>query len=117
MDRAELEQRTKRFGLRVLKLGRAMMKGDVGRILARQVIRSGTSIGANYRAAGRARSRAEFVSKLGVAEEEADETVYWLELIMADEQLVKADRIADLLDEAKQLTAIIAAARMRAKRN
>ena len=69
--------RTKRFALRILKLFRSLPKTEEARILGRQLLRSGTSIGANYRAACRARSRAEFIAKLGIVLEEADETVFW----------------------------------------
>ena len=77
----ELQERTRRFALRVIKLYRSLPKTDEARILGKQVLRSGTSIGANYRAACRARSRAEFVAKLGIVLEEADETAFWLELM------------------------------------
>ena len=76
------------------------------RVLSRQLLRSGTSVGANYRAARRARSDAEFVSKLGIVEEEADETTYWLELL-ADAGCVKPHRLDDLIKEANELLAIV----------
>jgi four helix bundle protein len=75
----ELQGRTRRFALRIIKLYRSLPKTDEARILGKQVLRSGTSIGANYRAACRARSRTEFVAKLGIVLEEADETAFWLE--------------------------------------
>jgi four helix bundle protein len=76
-DFEELQSRTKRFALRVVKLYRSLPKSNEARILGKQLLRSGTSIGANYRAACRARSRAEFIAKLGIVLEEADETAFW----------------------------------------
>lgn len=81
MEKAELLARTKTFSLRILKLVDHLPRTAGGRAIATQLVRSGTSVGANYRAACRARSRAEFSAKLGVVAEECDETVYWLELI------------------------------------
>jgi four helix bundle protein len=101
----ELQQRTKRFALRILKLYRSLPKNDECRILGKQILRSGTSIGANYRAASRARSRAEFVAKLGVVLEEADETTFWLEL-MQDAGIFSDKRLESLLGEANELVAI-----------
>jgi four helix bundle protein len=84
--------------------------------IGNQLVRSGTSVGANYRAACRGRSKAEFIAKLGTVEEEADESAYWLELIV-DAGLMKQRRIVSLLNEANELTAIIAASRLTASRN
>jgi four helix bundle protein len=78
----DLRLRTKQFALRILRLYRALPAKEEARILGRQVLRSGTSVGANYRAACRARSRAEFIAKLGIVLEEVDETVFWLELLL-----------------------------------
>src|SRR5438105_4991357 len=104
----DLKQRTKQFALRVLKLVDALPKSRAGGIVAGQLIRCGTSVGSNYRAACRARSRAEFVAKLGTVEEEADESAFWMEVIVDDgmkvERLVRA-----LRTEAEQLTRIIVA--------
>lgn len=111
MDRKEMQARTKRFALRILTLARALPWKDAGgRAIADQVVRCGTPVGANYRAACRARSRKEFLAKLGVVEEEADETCFWLELIIEGE-LLKPDRIQPLLEEANELVAIIVATR------
>ncbi|MEA3213235.1 MAG: hypothetical protein QOE70_6292 [Chthoniobacter sp.] len=105
MDKIELKERTKAFGLRVLKLVRHL-PGDVpGDVVARQLTRSGLSVGANYRSACRGRSRAEFLSKLGVVLEEADESAYWLEIIIEDGML-PASKVTALLQEANELTAI-----------
>lgn len=95
MTPEELKVRTKTFGLRILKLVAALPASAPTRIIGNQILRSGTSVGANYRAACRARSRADFASKLAIAEGEADETLYWLELL-AESGLVKPERLADL---------------------
>ena len=110
MKSAELQQRTKGFALRVLKLIEQLPNTIGGRVLANQVARSATSIGANYRAACRARSRAEFASKLGTVAEEADESLYWLELIR-DGNFVAEKKLASLVSEADELTAIFTAGR------
>lgn len=93
-----------------MKLVDALPRSIQGRAVANQIIRSATSVAANYRAACRARSRAEFIAKLGVVEEEADETAFWLELIM-DSVLLTEERIRSLLSEAGELVAIMAASR------
>jgi four helix bundle protein len=112
---AELQQRTKSFALRVLKLIEHLPNSIAGRILANQLARSGTSVGANYRAACRARSRAEFASKLGTVAEEADESLYWLELIR-DGHFIGHKRIASLVSEADEITAIFTSGRRSASR-
>jgi four helix bundle protein len=104
----EMKRRTKQFALRIMRLVAALPRDLVARDLGRQLLRSGTSVGANYRSACRGRSRAEFASKVGVAEEEADESAYWLELVV-EGQLLSAARVAPLLQEANELTAILAA--------
>jgi four helix bundle protein len=104
----ELKDRTKQFAVRVVKLFKALPRRDEARVIGRQLLRSGTSVGANYRAVCRARSRKEFVSKIGVVVEEADETVFWLELLVACE-IVSARRLSALLQEAEELLAIFAA--------
>jgi four helix bundle protein len=116
MKSAELQQRTKRFALRVLKLIEQLPNTIGGRVLANQVARSATSVGANYRAACRARSGAEFASKLGTVAEEADESLYWLELIR-DGNFVPEKKIASLVSEADELTAIFTAGRRTSSRN
>src|SRR5580765_1251112 len=112
---AELQDRTKRFALRVLGLIDRLPNTIGGRVLANQLARSATSVGANYRAACRARSRAEFASKLGIVAEEADESLYWLELI-GDGNFVPEKKIGSLLAEADELTAIFTAGRRSASR-
>lgn len=106
---SDLRDRTKRFALRVMRLVDAMPKTITGRAIASQIVRSGTSVAANYRAAQRARSRKEFVAKLGIVEEEADETALWLELIM-DDTMLPRDRVEPLHDEAGQIVAMIVTA-------
>src|SRR5438477_2243310 len=116
LDRAqEMQSRTKQFALRVLKVFRAMPKSEEGRVMGRQLLRSGTSVGANYRAVCRARSKKEFVSKLNVVVEEADETVFWLELLI-EGQVLAARRLQSLIGEANELLAIFAAS-LRTARN
>src|SRR5881394_2483338 len=112
---AELQDRTKKFALRVLNLIERLPNTIGGRVLANQLARSSTSVGANYRAACRARSRAEFASKLGTVAEEADESLYWLELIR-DGKFVPEKRIASLISEADELTAIFTSGRRSASR-
>ncbi len=110
----EMRQRTKQFSYRVLKLFRALPRNAEGYIVGKQLLRSGTSVAANYRAVCRARSKAEFIAKLGVVLEEADESVFWLEFI-DDNEILKKSRVAALLNEARQLTAIFAASQATAK--
>ena len=112
---AELQQRTKDFALRVLNLIEHLPNTIGGRVLANQLARSATSVGANYRAACRARSRAEFASKLGTVAEEADESLYWLELIQVGD-FVPEKRIASLVSEADELTAIFTSGHRSASR-
>ena len=107
---ADLKARTKQFALRVMKMVDALPRTIQGRAIAKQIIRSATSVAANYRAAFRARSRAEFIAKIGVVEEEADESCFWLELII-DSGLLTEERIRPLLSEAGELVAIMAASR------
>ncbi len=116
MDQAELKKRTKQFSLRVMKMVGALPNDSVGRAIGNQLIRSGTSVGANYRAACRGRSKAEFVAKLGVVIEEADESGYWMELIIEGE-LLSRDKVDSLLDEANQITAIVVASRKSAQQS
>ena len=101
----DLKARTKEFALRILRLYRALPANGEARILGKQVLRSGTSVGANYRAACRARSKAEFIAKLGIVLEEADETIFWLELLL-EGGIVKREKLSDLLKEAHELMSI-----------
>ncbi len=102
----DLKPRTKTFALRIIRMYSKLSKGDpVAQVLGRQVLRSGTSVGANYREASRARSRAEFISKTGECLQEIEETEYWLELLVESE-CVSPAKMAALLDETRQLVAI-----------
>src|SRR5688572_22085262 len=114
MTNPELETRTKRFALRCLTLADALPKPAPGRAISGQIARSGTSIGANYRAADRARSAAEWYSKICIVVEECDETAYWLELVIEAEML-GSQKVTPLHQEAIELVAIFAASRKTAK--
>jgi len=116
VSKAELLAHTKSFSLRILKLVDQLPRTTSGRAIGNQLVRSGTSIGANYRAACRSRSRAEFAAKLGVEAEEADETVYWLELV-CDGNLIPANKLTELLREDDELTAIFTAGRRTSSKN
>src|SRR3989440_12816178 len=109
LARAEaLKARTKQYALRIVYLFKALPRTEEARVIGRQVLRSGTSVGANYRAVCRARSRKEFAAKMGVVVEEADETGFWLELLV-ESGTVSERKMKGLLDESKQLLAIFAA--------
>ena len=110
----ELRQRTKRLALRLIRLVRSLPNRMDGQVIGRQLLRAGTSAAANYRATCRARSKAEFVSKLSIVVEEMDETLFWLELI-SESGMVQPARIEGLMQEANELTAIFASARRTAK--
>jgi four helix bundle protein len=114
MTSKELKDRTKRFAVNIIVLCRELPPTLDGRRIGQQLIDSGTSVAANYRSACRARSRAEFVAKLGVVLEESDESLFWLEL-MVDAKLVQLVRVERLLKEADELTAIFTAALKTAK--
>ena len=103
----DLKIRTKRFALRIIRMYVALPKSNtVAQVLGKQVLRSGTSVGANYREASRGRSKAEFISKIGDCLKEIEETAYWLDLLV-ESGVVTATKMADLLDETNQLTAIL----------
>ena len=116
MTADELKLRTKEFALRVIRLVAALPKTIEGRAIANQLVRCGTAVAANYRAACRARSRSEFVAKMGVVLEEADETQLWLELIV-ESKLVPIKRVEPLLEKASELVAIFVASRKSASPN
>ena len=102
MKPEDLKKRTKQFALRILKLVAALPKTLAGKTIGGQLARAGTSVGANYRAACRARSKLEFIAKIGIVEEEADESAFWMELIIESE-LLKVHLVQPLLDEANEL--------------
>src|SRR5882762_1838480 len=106
----DLKMRTKQFALRVLKLVAALPNSLSGRTIGGQLVRAGTSVGANYRAACRARSKPEFIAKIGIVEEEADESAFWMELIIESKQLGQP-LVRPLLDEANELAKIMASSR------
>ena len=116
MSPQDLKDRTKQFALRIMRLVDALPSTPKGNAIAVQLVRSGTSVAANYRSACRGRSHAEFIAKIGVVEEEADETALWLELLIAD-KLMPEKKILPLLTEANELTAIMAASYISASRN
>ncbi|TSC71425.1 MAG: hypothetical protein G01um101470_616 [Parcubacteria group bacterium Gr01-1014_70] len=105
MDKYDLQQRTKAYALRIIKLVKALPNDTIGKAVKNQLIRSGTSIAANYRAACRARSKAEFIAKIGTVIEETDESALWLELII-ESGILKKDVVNPLLEETKELLAI-----------
>ncbi|MGD9588204.1 MAG: four helix bundle protein [Pyrinomonadaceae bacterium] len=105
MKEIDLKQRTKQFALRIIKLYGALPKSVEAQIIGKQLLRCGTSVGAQYREACRSRSDAEFISKLESGLQELDETAYWLELLI-DGEIVKPGRLEGLLLETKELTAI-----------
>jgi len=116
VDAAELKERTFVFATRIVKLVRALPKTTEARAVGSQLVRCGTAVGANYRASCKARSRAEFVARIGIVEEEVDESAYWMELIVASEML-KRSQVQKLLDEARELERIFGKSRVTAKSN
>ena len=110
----DLAARTKSFARRIIRLYVALPREPVAQVLGKQALRAGTSIGANYREADRARSKAEFISKVGDCLKEADETLYWLELL-SDEQIVATSRLASLIQEANELVSILVTLSKRAR--
>src|SRR5512139_2881466 len=108
MDAGDLKKRTKEFGLRVIRLVNALPSGKTTNMIANQLLRSATSVGANYRAACRGRSKADFISKVGIAIEEADESLYWMEMLV-EAELVSEARLVDMMKEANELVAILTA--------
>lgn len=111
-----LRDRSKQFAVSIVRLFRVLPKTEEARVVGKQLLRSATSVAANYRAAGRSRSRAEFISKISTVVEEADETVFWLEMLVESEIIRKKD-IESLLAEANELLAIFAASQRTAKAN
>ncbi|MFZ2362591.1 MAG: four helix bundle protein [Anaerolineae bacterium] len=104
-EKTDLKKRTKAFALRIVRLYTALPKTTVAQVLGKQVLRSGTSVGAHYREASRARSTAEFISKLEVAIQELDETLYWLDLLQ-EAAIVRPGQLTDLRAEAEELISI-----------
>jgi four helix bundle protein len=108
LNEQEFKNRTKKFALRVIRLVEALPKNKTSDVLGRQLLRSGTSVGANYRAACRARSTSDIIAKLGIVEEEADESLYWMELLIESE-LVPSAKLEDLMKETGEILAMTVA--------
>ena len=108
MDERRFKERTKQLALRVIRMVESLPKSRSADVIGRQLLRSATSVGANYRAACRGKSTADVISKLGIVEEEADESVYWMELLI-DGGFIAADRLQELLDETNQIVAMTVA--------
>jgi four helix bundle protein len=108
VDEKTFKERTKRFALAIVKLVETLPRTRTADVLGRQLLRSGTSVSANYRAACRGRSASDVVAKLGIVEEEADETIYWLELL-ADSGAVAAEKVDSMKREANELVAMTVA--------
>ena len=115
MTTEELKQRTMSFALRTARLAESLPKTWTGRMVTAQLVRCGPAVGANYRAACKARSRAEFVAKIGIVEEEADESAFWMEFIVAH-GLMPENRVTELLKEANELSAIVGRSRITASK-
>jgi len=111
----DLKKRTKEFALRVIKLVEALPRGRTADVIGRQLLRSGTSVGANYRAACRAKSPADFISKMGTVEEETDESLFWMELLI-EAGMVESGKLESLMKEADEILAITVSSIKTAKR-
>src|SRR4051812_39199771 len=106
MNQAELKQRTKQFALRIIRLVESLPRNTTATVVGKQLLRSGTSVGANYRANGRAKSRPDFVLKLSIVPEECDESLYWMELLV-EADIIKETRLRPLMNEANEILSII----------
>lgn len=106
MNSDDFKRRTRNFALRIIKLVESLPNTPTARVIGNQLLRCGTSVGANYRAACRAKSNPDFIAKMGIVEEEADESIYWIEMLI-DTNLVKANLVESLLDEADQIVSIV----------
>ena len=114
MNADEFKARTKRFALRIVRLVESLPKTQSGSVIGNQLLRCGTSVGANYRAACRARSQADFIAKMGIVEEECDETIYWIEMLVEGGQ-IKRTLVEDLLNEANEILSMVVASRKTAR--
>jgi len=112
----DLKKRTKHYALRIIKLVEALPKTTTGMVVRNQLIRCGTSVGANYRATCRARSTAEFIAKIGIVIEEADESSFWLEIII-ESKLLKKELVEPLLQETDEIIAIMVVSSNSARKN
>ena len=116
MTREKFRDRTFEFGIRCIRLAESLPKSMVAQVVAKQLIRAATSVGANYRAAVRGKSRADFTAKMGIVEEECDETLYWIEVIVAL-SLVPAQRTTALQSEANEIIAVVVSSIKTARKN
>jgi four helix bundle protein len=118
MTEEEFKRRTKQLGLRVIRLVEALPKSGPAEVIGKQLLRSATSVGANYRAACRAKSAPDIINKLKIVEEESDETLYWLELLV-EAEIIPQPRLADLMTETNEILAMTVASlkTLRAKQN
>jgi four helix bundle protein len=108
MTREEMKKRTKSYANRIVKLCSALPSGWIAQTLGKQLLRSGTSVGANYRAVCRAKSNSDFINKLRIVEEECDESLFWMEMLV-ENNLVKVSQLYDLMKEADEILAIVVA--------
>ncbi len=116
MKHDNLKDRTKRFALRVIRVAERLPKNKTADVISRQLLRSGTSVGANYRAACRAKSPADFISKMGTVEEETDESLFWMELLV-DARLMSEELLGELQTEARKILAIVVSSIKTAKKS
>jgi len=116
MDQRELKRRTKAFAIKIVRIFESLPQKGAALVLGRQLLRSGTSVGANYRSACRAKSAADFIAKMGTVEEEIDETIYWLELLI-EIGILTPDKTEKILKEANELLAIVVASIKTARKN
>lgn len=108
MDADEFKNRTRTFAIRVIRLEEALPKNQTAKVIGNQLLRCGTSVGANYRASCRAKSPADFIAKMAIVEEECDESIYWMELI-AEAGLMNEKRLTDLKNEANEILSMVVA--------
>jgi four helix bundle protein len=106
MQKQDFAKRTMLFGLRVIRLVESLPKSQIAYVIGNQLLRSGTSVGANYRSALRGKSRADFIAKLGIVEEECDEALYWMQMLI-EADIMKTSRLAELMNEANEIIAIV----------
>jgi four helix bundle protein len=116
MNPDDLKKRSKAFGLKIIRLVESLPRTNSTDVIGHQLMKCGTSVGANYRAACRARSRADFISKMGIVEEESDESIYWLEMLQ-DSGLVHPDKLKELLSEGNELLSIVVSSINTARRH
>ncbi len=116
MGKYDLKERTRAYALRIIKLVESLPPGKTGEVIGKQLLRCGTSVGANYRASCRARSQADFIAKMGIVLEEADESIYWMELLV-ESGLIRQELMTGLISEANEIVAITVTSIKTAKQN